>query len=193
MNIPCKHSLCHGILLPRNQAPLFMQPQHSLHEGMLDNSSWASIAVLFHDQLAVWFAIQSPSHNMPQKRTWTVNHGQGGLAVGEWVRGRAVGVGHVHFRDGPLQPFGDFPQTILDHASLARRSSEDFSCPGMGQSIRPLLWNLHQNLLCRLKATTDGLQQTLTQDYRCNSGHQAKHLWSDVGGDGDTEHPRQWK
>ena len=48
-----------------------------------------------------------------------------------------VGVGHVHFRDGPLQPFGDFPQTILDHASLARRSSGDFSYPGMGQSIRP--------------------------------------------------------
>ena len=30
------------------------------------------------------------------------------------------------------------PQTILDHSSLATRSSEDFSRPGMGLNILPL-------------------------------------------------------
>ena len=52
---------------------------------------------------------------MPQQRKWNVNHGQGGLLlVNESEAGRWDWTCHV--RDGPLQPFGDFPQTILDHA-----------------------------------------------------------------------------
>ena len=190
MKMPCKHSLCHGILLPRHEAPLFMSPQ-SLHEGMLENLSWASIAGLFHDQLAAWFS-PSPFPNMPQQRTWNLNHGQGGLlSVNESEAGRWGGT--CPFQRWPTSAFRWFstnhPWSCLTCKTIIWRLFLSWHGPKHPSS----LWSLHQDLLCGLKATTDGLQQTLTQDYRCNSGHQAKHLWSDVGGDGNAEHPRQCK